>query len=198
MMMGMARLVKYEGFKIPGELEHEEKAHGPHMIKDSDFYPSAEVKLYSNRSELRAKLNGGRWDLELNLEIDEYKLDTLNADVLFKRYLNRFTAVVGGAEYEDKKLSALIGLAHTLPLNVEVLSYVRTDGKVIIKLRKSIPIIDRVTLDIEPEFSYKEKIEFELGVGLGYQFTAQTKVGLFFRQTDTSGSTIGLGVSVRF
>jgi hypothetical protein len=195
MAMGMARLVKYEDFKAPID-PHE--SHGEKM-DDSTFFPSAEVGVYTNHAEINAKLNGGRWDITLNLELDKYDPDTFQGNIMFKKYLTQYLALLGGGEYEDREMQAILGLAYTLPLNVEVIAYTRSDGKAVVKLFKSIPIYGRLSLDLEPRMSVKSgDFENEFASSLNYQFTPRAKVGVFYKDDDKTGKTVGFGVKVRF
>ncbi len=198
MKMGMARLVKYEGFERPDELKEDEKKYSKQFTKDSDFFPRVEASLFSNHAELEVGMNGGFWDVELNIETDEYNSSDIEADLVFKRYLSRFLAVMGGGEYEDGEMHAILGAAYTLPLNVQMETYVRSDGKVVLKLRKRIPLARRLDFEIEPEFGYKDIFEWELEAALMYKIKNNVSIGGFFKDTDNSGRTVGIGVRIRF
>lgn len=199
MKMGMARLVKYEDFEIPDELKEHANQYERKFITDSSFYPSGEVGVYSNHAEIKARLNGGRWDVSLELELDKYDKDTFQGDIMFKRYLSQYLALVGGGEFEDQELHAILGLAYTMPLRVEVIAYTRSDGKSVVRLFKSVPIYERISLDLEPRMSFKDgKTDFEFESSLNYQISPRVKVGMFYKDDDKVGRTVGFGIRVRF
>jgi hypothetical protein len=209
MEMGMARLFKYKGFEIPEDLKKDEtdfhQHSGEQMFTDKTLFPSGEVSLYSNHAELNTRLNGGNWDIMMTVEMDKFDPKTTEGVVLFQRYLETFLAVVGGAEYEDKKLMAVLGLAYRLPMIVDMTSYVRTDGKVIVSLRKVIPVVDRLALELNPELTVggsgdknKDSVDFQMETELTYRATNNVKVGLFQKYSDELGNTVGAGISVLF
>jgi hypothetical protein len=204
MEMGMARLFKYEGFEVPAELKRDEaefhKTHDPMMFNDKTFFPSGEAKLYTNHAELNTRLNGGNWDISMKVEMDKYDPRTIDGQTLFRRYLSTFLAVVGGAEYEDQRLMAVLGMAYRLPMIVDVTTYVRTDGKVMLVLKKQIPVVGRLTLELNPEirFGGKEGVTYQLENELNYRVTNRVKVGVFQKYSDELGNTVGAGISVLF
>ncbi|MBI4041791.1 MAG: multicopper oxidase domain-containing protein [Deltaproteobacteria bacterium] len=199
MEMGMSRLVKYEGFERPPELMEEELKHSSMaMIHDDGFYLNGEAEVYTNHAELELGLNGGRWDIVLNLELENYNEDHFEAETLFKRYLSRFLAITGGGEYEDHELHALLGLAYKLPFNIDTLVYLRTDRTVVIRLKKEIPVLPRVNLGIEPRFEYRDHFDWELEASLGYRLTNRWSLDAFYRREDDLGHAIGFGFKFGF
>ena len=199
MEMGMARLIKYEDFNLPDDLVQHAKEYERKFMTDSSFLPSGEIGAYSNHADLKARLNGGRWDVSLELELDKYDKDTFQGDIMFKRYLSQYLALLGGGEYEDQELYAILGMAYTLPLRIEVIAYTRSDGKSVIKLFKSIPIYGKLSLDLAPKMSFKDgKYEGEVESTLNYQYSPNVKVGVFFKDDNKVGNTVGFGISVKF
>tara|TARA_Y100000590_G_scaffold470776_1_gene670471 strand:- start:96153 stop:98381 length:2229 start_codon:yes stop_codon:yes gene_type:complete len=199
MKMGMARLVKYEGFERPDDLIQQEMEWGPRLTHDNDAFGRGEVFLGSNNVEVNLGINAGRYEVELNIEIDEYDIDNLEADLLFKRYFSRFLAGVIGAEYDENSIYGLLGVQYMLPLNVEMLGYVRTDGKVIVKLRKEIPLTSRLALELEPTIEYlSNEIEFGMEAGLNYVINERWEAGITYGYDEQEGHRVGFGIRFKF
>ena len=72
MKMGMARLVKYEGFEPTEELKEDFIKWGPKMTKDDDAFWRSEANFYSNIAKVEVGINAGRYEVEMELEVDEY------------------------------------------------------------------------------------------------------------------------------
>ncbi|MBI2026890.1 MAG: multicopper oxidase domain-containing protein, partial [Deltaproteobacteria bacterium] len=199
MMMGMARLIKYDNFEEPMDLVIYEKKVAPHMIQDDDMFWRGNLGAYSNHAEVEVGVNAGRYDVTLHLELDEYDPKTFESQLIFKRYLNIFFAVLGGAEVEDEKLHAILGLAYTLPLRIETRAYLRTDKKIVVTLKKEIPITGHVSLDLEPRFEYvDQEFEWEFETTGLYNFSEIWSAGLFYKRDENNHQTVGVGVKIRF
>jgi FtsP/CotA-like multicopper oxidase with cupredoxin domain len=203
MEMGMARLFKYEGFELPKDMKEEEVLHhhsAGSKMDDKTFVPSAQAEVYTNMSRLSARLNGGNWDINMEVEVEKYKTDHLSAELLFQYYLKPFLSVIGGTEYEDKQIHAILGFAYRLPLRIDMKSYVRSDGKVVLKFKKIIPIVERLSLELSPEASYGggDGFGYQLENKLTYAITPKFKIGGVHKKSDELGHTLGVGISLTF
>tara|TARA_Y100000591_G_scaffold323986_2_gene342676 strand:- start:306 stop:1025 length:720 start_codon:yes stop_codon:yes gene_type:complete len=199
MKMGMARLVKYEGFKRPDDLVEQERVWGPELTHDNDAFSRGEVYLGTNNVEVELGINAGRYEVEMSIEMEDYDIDNLEADLLFKRYFSRFLSAVVGAEYDENSIYGLLGIQYMLPLNVEMLGYVRTDGKVIVKLKKEIPITSRLALELEPTIEYlNNEVDFEMEAGLNYVINERWEAGVTYGYDQHDGHRIGFGIRFKF
>lgn len=199
MKMGMARLIKYEGFKRPDDLVEQERIWGPELTHDNDAFGRGEVFLGTNNVEVELGISAGRYEVEMSIEMEDYDVDNLEADLLFKRYFSRFLSAVIGAEYDENSIYGLLGVQYMLPLNVEMLGYVRTDGKVIVKLKKEIPITSRLHLELEPTIEYiNNEIDFEMEAGLNYVINERWEAGVTYGYDEHDGHRIGFGIRFKF
>lgn len=210
MKMGMSRLVKYEGFERPERLVEHEKQYGHLMTKDNNFFPRGELGLFTNHGKVLIAASGGDWDISLKAEIDKNshthdahdgkpnkKWNHYEGELLIKNYRTRFFSILGGAEYEDKKIHGLLGFTYTLPLLVEMKTYIRSDIKIVAKLSKKLHLAKRLDLEIEPEFSYKNSdFKWELETALLYHIKNNLGLGSFYKYTDSSGHSVGFGVKL--
>lgn len=194
MKMGMARLVRYEGF-VPHH-QHD----GKEMKKDhgNALFINSALDIYTNRGSVTVNARQGWYDVELELELNKYQLDNLEVELVFKRYLDKYLALMAGAEFEDSELKGLIGIAATLPLLIEMETSVRTDGVIVVKLRKEIPLAKKLTLDLEPRFDIKAKPSFTMNSVLKYQLAPNWFVGINYHYSEEVGNTVGVGTTVRF
>ncbi|MCY4644696.1 MAG: multicopper oxidase domain-containing protein [Bacteriovoracales bacterium] len=199
MKMGMAKLVKYEGFELPKDLENDRKKWGKTMIKDDDMFWKGDLEVASNKFEINLDGNGGRYEVEIEIEVDQYDLDHLRGEAIFKKYLNRFFSSGVGTVIEDQKVYVALVGAYNLPGNVEMVGYLRHDGKAAIKLKKHIPlavIFNRaLMLDLEPRLNYDG--QFESKVELHYIYNERIEFGINLESHDGDRST-GLGIKVNF
>ena len=201
MKMGMSRLVKYQGFQLPEELKNDHIERGKEMTKDNDAFWKGGLGLYSNMAKVKLDANAGRYEVELKLEIDQYELNNLEVEGIFKKYLHRFFALGGGALIEDKKAYAALVTAYTLPGNIKMEGYLRHDGKAMVKLNKHIPLITiknrLLVLDLEPKLSYKDQLKWGFKLGLDYRYSKR----VFFRfnlKTRKNNKSMGAGIKIKF
>ena len=202
MKMGMARLVKYEGFKQDEELKADQAKWGSMMSKDTDAFWKAETSLYSNSAKLDVGINAGRYEVEMELEVDEYDVDNFEAEVMFKRYLDRFLAVGTGVVVEDQKVYAALTAAYNLSGNIEMEGYIRHDGKAVVKLRKTIPLTSiagrPLVLDLQPTFSYKDQFDWDFESEVSYVYSERVSFGINFKTDKEGNDSVGFGIKIKF
>lgn len=198
MKMGMARLVKYEGFNRPDDLIEDEQRWTRYMTHDDTAFTSAELGVATNSSELEVKISKGKYQVDINLEMDRYNLENLDGEALFKKYIDRFLNIYAGVEYDDGKMHAVLGAAYTVPLRVEVKTHIRSDGKMVVSLSKIFSITRRLNLDISGRstFGMGARTEWEFNSGLYYQASARTSVGVNYSYDTNFGPIVGVGLRV--
>ncbi len=214
MKMGMSRLVKYEGFERPQRLVEHEEQYSHRATKDNDFFPRGKFGLFTNHGKAFVAASGGDWDISLKAEINKNDFshsetneqnhshppknwNHYEGELNIKNYRNRFFSLLGGAEYEDKKFHGILGVTYTLPLLVEMKTYIRSDIKIIAKLSKKLHLARRLDLEIEPEFSYENsELEWEFEAALLYHIKNNLGLGSFYKYTDSSGHSIGFGIKL--
>lgn len=202
MKMGMARLIKYRGFERGKELQESEAFYSRYLGNDKTGYLSGELGVFTNRAEIEAKINQGRYEVELELEIDDYDPDRFEADLVFKRYLSRYFAVIGGAEYDDKEMAAILGIQWELPLKVEMTAYTNSRGHAVIKLSKEFNLTKRVSFIPAGKFRFNtdEGTEFEAEAKLMYKINERISAGLLYNYSEYEGAddhTVGVGFTIQ-
>ena len=208
MKMGMARIIKYRGTEQSPELMASAKKHKHKFTHDNSAFTSLKLGLFTNHADLMAKVNKGRYEIKLKLELDDYDKDTFEADLLFKRYLTKYFSLMAGVEYEDEELEGLLGLSYMLPLQIKTHIYATSGKKVVVELEKHIPISSRLELVPEAKYEYSTEDEeesfWELESTLLYKLTSQWDVGVFYKykqayeDLDKDDHSVGFGMRNSF
>ena len=55
------------------------------MTHDTTGYASSEIELTSNRVELEGKISKGRFQTDLNIEMDKLNFDQIDSQLFFRR-----------------------------------------------------------------------------------------------------------------
>ena len=201
MKMGMARLVKYQGFEPTEELKNDQIKWGKAMTKDDDAFWRGGFGLHSNKADASLGVNAGRYDVEVELEVDQYELDNLLIEATFKKHLGQFLSVGAGIVVEDQKTYAALVSAYNLPGNIAMSGYIRHDGKAIVRLNKHVPLINiagrPLVLELSSELSQKDQFGWIFELGLGYSYNERVVFGIDFENEDNHKS-MGVGIKVKF
>jgi hypothetical protein len=94
MKMGMARLVKYKNFKPSDEdqavLDKDKQDWGSTMTHDDDLFWNSKVSLSTNKTDLQLTMKKGNYELEAELELDEYQVRNLDGEAPGFRKVDHF------------------------------------------------------------------------------------------------------------
>ena len=198
MKMGMARLVKYNGIERASELIKDEKKWGPKMTHDNDPFVKVNSDIYSNIAKLKLGINAGRYQVDMELEIEEYDIDDLQVETIFKRYIDRFLSVGMGIIYDDQKIYTALAIAYNFPGKIEMEGYIRHDGKAVIKLTKVLPITAKLSLDLIPKFSYKDDFKWSFKPEFSYHYNENFSFGFIYQRDEEGQKSVGFGMKIRF
>jgi len=171
MKSGMARMVHYENFDLPQELE----TFRPVLYKDS-CYAWGEVNLLNNMFEGMGVLSNTRNILKAELEVgwQEVEETEWEALLLWERNINRFFSLFAGGNFEGELIEGqlgdaveeergLIGIHYLLPLNIESRAFVATDSEARFEFEKEFQLLPRLSLDTQVEYDTESKWESALG-----------------------------------
>lgn len=196
MKMGMTRLVKYEKYNRPDYLIQDEKMYEGIYKTDSSLFPRANVGLYTNNLDIDIGINGGNWDISINLEMLEYDPDNLEIEFFIRRYMNQYFNLVVGAEYSGGEIAGLLGVGTTLPFNIDVTTYIKTNGQVVAIFEQSIPLYHKLNLELEPKVTYDfidNEVNLELQSRLNYQLTKKLSTEVYHKYEMGEGNSVGFG-----
>ena len=194
----MSRLVKYEGVEQTIDLKKDEEKWGPSIIGDSDFFGRLEGLLFSNTLEIGAGASVGRYDLDAEVEMDEYDGDTLEIKGGARRYFNRFFSVGPGVVLEDEKAYGAIVLDYVFPGHLEMETYIMHDGSALFELGRAIPVTGRFVLEPEAEFHYDDEVHWFIGLNMFYNINGRFGLGGNLRKDKERGGSAGGGIRVKF
>ena len=198
MKMGMARLVRYEGIQRTPDLKKDEAKWKSQMIADDDSFWRVETDLYSNTAKIELGISAGRLQINTELEIDKYDIDTLEAEAIFKKYIYRFLAIGVGAVYEDKKTYAVLTVTYNLPTAIMMDGYIRHDGTAVVKLIKILPLTKRLSLDLNPEFTYKDDFKWSFDSEFHYNYNERVSFGVNYKRDENGDDSVGFGIKNYF
>ncbi len=193
MKSGMARLVHYDGFD-PGSGVNAVRSR---LYKDS-WYFWGQADLLGNMTEGALTASNTRHILMLEWEAGWENVPHMEREGTFtwNYYLNRFTSILAGANYEEAagedETRGVLGLRYLLPLNIESFAWVDDEGENRYGIEKEFMLTPRVALF--GEWEYDTQGGHEGNGGLSFLMSR----GLSFLVQRHSEFEWGAGVQVRF
>ena len=174
MESGMARVVHYEGFEPAPDT-----AVVRHKLYRDPFYFWGTADILSNMTQGSLELSNTQNIFNLEWEAGWANVpDTeLETTFLYERYFNRFFRVFAGVDangiikdgsldYDDDSHRGVFGLMYRLPLNIDMDTWVDTDGGARVRVSKDISLTPRLSLG--GEVRYDTHDEWEKRVHLDY------------------------------
>ena len=200
MKTGMARVVRYNDFKLTPDMEKHDK-HDPHLHEH--IYNHTALEVASNHAKAQFRLIRS-WD-ELDLEVESADTEGKNfsfdqpweteGDLVYRRWFSNFFNVMGGADYYHEKLYGIIGVGYTLPMLIESSVFVNHEGKFRFDLEKRFQWKKNIFSDAEftwrPDWGGERDAEFE--VSLMYGPSWYWAAGLMATE-----KSVGVGAQVQF
>ncbi|RYZ92232.1 MAG: hypothetical protein EOP06_04845, partial [Proteobacteria bacterium] len=197
---GMARVVRYEDFKLSDEMKAHDK-HDPHTHEHLYTYSSLEVA--SNHASARFKLMR-TWD-ELDFNIESAQVEGKNfsynraweteGDALYKRWFGNWLNVFGGASLYNEEGYATVGVGYILPFLIDAAASVNHEGKFRFDLERRFQWTKSIFSDADftwrPNWGGERDAEFE--VSLMYGPSWSWAAGLMFTE-----KSAGVGAQVQF
>lgn len=201
MKLGMARIVRYKDFERPQDLLVEAAKYEKRMIQSTDpvFYGSLELK--TDMLEFNAGVLKGKWEVDLEVEIDQYEVDEVEGKLILQKNVLKLLTILGGVEYEDAAWEGILGLGYTYPFNIESVMSIRTDKKIGLELTKEMPLYYKLDVEIMSDFKSKIKgkdLEWLLEVILNYSLSPELKIGPYYKYTLKDKNYVGFHLSILF
>jgi FtsP/CotA-like multicopper oxidase with cupredoxin domain len=200
MKTGMARIVRYNDFKLTPEMEsniHKD----PHLHEH--LYNHTQLEVASNHAKAQFRLMR-TWD-ELDIELESANIEGKNfsfgqeweteGDLVYRRWFSNFFNVFGGASLYDERGLGMIGIGYTLPMLIESSVSINHEGKFRFDLEKRFQWTKNVFSDAEftwrPGWGGERDQEFE--VSLMYGPSWSWAAGLMFTE-----KSAGVGAQIQF
>lgn len=194
MKAGMARVVSYEGFEPSAEA-----ARVRDRLYADPWYMWGETDALSHMSTGMLTTSDARNILTLDWEVgwDENDPTSGEATLTWDRYRNRFFRWFVGVDIEGDEIDiedprGVLGARYVLPLNIESMVWVDSEGEFRVGLDWMLHLTPRLGLDLEAEYDTAE--EWEGAARLSY--TLSRSFDLVAQWHSDYG--VGGGVSVRF
>jgi len=185
---GMARVVKYSSF-TPNKMISQLQKQDPHLhdhlyyrglLEAATNHAQAQLNFMNtwNEFEARAELrNDFGWEGE--------------ADLFYKRWLNKWTSLIAGAAVVERYGAPVLGLGYMLPFLVESHSLIDHRGRLRLDLEKRFQWSKTIHTDAEVTLRQKQPSEFE--ITLMYQDRWDWSAGLMFTE-----HSAGIGAKYAF
>lgn len=185
---GMARVVKYSTFTPNEEIRHWQK-HDPHM-HDHVYYRGT-LEASTNHSEAQLNLMNTWNELELRTELRNDFGWQGEGDAFYKRWLNKYTALIAGGTIVERYGAGVIGLDFKLPFRFDTHTLIDHQGRLRFDLSKRIQWTETIFTDADFTFRQKQPSEFE--ITLMYQNNWAWAAGLMFTE-----HSLGAGAHYNF
>jgi CopA family copper-resistance protein len=200
MKTGMARVVRYNDFKLTPEMATHDK-HDPHLHEH--LYMHTQLEAASNHAKAQFRLMR-TWD-ELDLEVESADVEGDNfsfgkkweaeGDLFYRRWFSNFFNVFGGGSLYHEEGFAAGGVGYTLPMLIESRISINHEGRFRFDLEKRFQWTKNVFSDAEftwrPDWGGERDSEFE--VSLMYGPSWNWAAGLMFTE-----KSAGIGAQVQF
>ncbi len=166
MKSGMARVIHYDEYQPDLEVA----AIRSQLFKES-WYAWGDADVLSNMSEGALTLADTRNIFKAQWEAGWQNVDETDWEGLltYDRYLNRFSSLFAGVDVigegdETEETRGVLGLHYLLPLNLESMTWVDTDGGARVKLDKAFTLTPRLSLIGEVQYDTHDSWEGKTGL----------------------------------
>ena len=166
MKSGMARFIHYDGYQPDAAVA----AVQSNLFKES-WYAWGQADILSNMTEGALTLSDTRNIFQAQWETGWQHVDGTEWEGLltYDRYVNRFSRLFVGADfmgYEDKteETRGVLGVRYLLPLNVESMLWVDSDGGARVALDKEFTLTPRLSLIGEVQYDTHDQWEGKTGM----------------------------------
>jgi hypothetical protein len=174
---GMARVVKYYSFTPNKEIQQWQK-HDPHM--HDHIYYKGTLEASTNHSEAHLNFMNTWNELELRTELRNDFGWQGEGDAFYKRWMNKYTALIAGGTLIERHGAAVAGIDFKLPLRLDTHTLIDHHGRLRFDLSKRIQWTQTIFTDADFTFRQKQPSEFE--ITLMYQNNWSWAAGLMFTE----------------
>lgn len=200
MKTGMARVVRYNDFKLTPEMAHND-AHDPHL--HDHIYTYGMLEAASNHAQGQFKLMR-TWD-EFDLRLETANIDGRNfrfgkdweteGDLYYRRWFSKFFNVFAGGSLYDEEGYGTVGVGYILPMLIETAVSFNHEGKFRLDVERRLQWTKTVFSDVEftwrPDWGGERDTEYE--VSLMYGPAWNWAAGLMLTE-----KSVGVGAQIQF
>jgi len=185
---GMARVVKYSSFKPNKEMKNWQK-HDPHM--HDHIYYRGMLEASTNHSEAQLNLMNTWNELEFRTELRNDFGWQGEGDAFYKRWLNKYTALIAGGTVIERYGAAVAGVGFKLPFILDSHTLIDHEGRLRFDISRRFQWTETIHTDADFTFRQKQPSEFE--ITLMYQNNWAWQAGLMFTERSA-----GVGAQYNF
>ena len=173
---GMARVVRYQDFKLDEETQAHDK-HDPH--KHDHLYTYTSLEAASNHARAQFKLMK-TWD-ELDFDVESAQVEGENfafdrpweteGDAYYRRWFGNWLNIFGGASLYDEEGYATVGANYILPFLIDASASVNHEGKFRFDIERRFQwtksIFTEADFTWRPNWGGERDTEFEISLMYG-------------------------------
>lgn len=200
---GMGRILKYKNYN-PGEKMLQYQKHDPHL--HDHWYKYGTVEIASNHasgyfqlsqtwSQYEARVETRSTSRRINVELD--RPWELEADLLYRRWFNRYLSFAGGGVLYDGQISASVGIGYLLPFLIHTDLFINNFGRFRIGIEKKFQWTKTIFSDFNliwrPRQSQDLGTDIEFEASIMYSSEWSWSAGLMF-----TNRNIGVGFEFQF
>jgi CopA family copper-resistance protein len=174
---GMARVVKYSSFTPNKEIQAWQK-NDPHS--HDHLYHKGMIEASTNHAQAQLNVMNTWNELELRTEFRNDFRWQGEGDAFYKRWLNKYTALIAGGTVIEKYGAAVVGINYLLPFRVVTHTLVDHQGRMRLDINRRFQWTERIYSEADFTFRQKQPSEFE--ISLMYQKQWAWSGGLMFTE----------------
>lgn len=200
MKTGMARVVRYNDFKLTPEMEKNDH-HDPHLHEHLYSHTSLEAASNHAKAQFRLMRTWDELDLKLetaNIEGDNFEFGEeweAEGDLVYRRWFSNFLNVFGSGSLYDEEGFATLGVGYILPMLVETSVSVNHEGKFRLDVEKRFQWTKTLFSDADftwrPDWGGERDTEFEISLMYGPSW--YWSAGLMATE-----KSVGFGAQIQF
>lgn len=190
METGMARVVRYNSFKMTSEQEHLD--HQDHHLHDH-WYQTGSLQLATNIVEGNYRLSQTWNEFELRGHARRDEDWAGEGDLFYRRWMNNYLNFIVGGASVDHDYRGVAGVGYLLPLLVRTNLLVDHKGKLRVDLAKRFQWTSTLFTEAEYTWRQDENLDSEGAVSLLYGNNWNWAAGLRY-----TGHSVGVGLQYQF
>lgn len=190
METGMARVVRYNSFKMTPEQQHRD--HQDHHLHDH-WYTTGALQANTNQAELGLKFSQTWNEIDAKVETRKDEEWKVEGDLFYRRWFNNyFNLVLGGSTVHDETRGEA-GFGYLLPMLIEANFLVDHKGKLRIDLEKRFQWTSSLFTEAEYTWRQDDHFDSEYAASLMYGNSWAWSAGLKY-----TGHSFGVGFQYKF
>ncbi len=166
-------------------------------IRDGSSLLSEESDLYSDETEIEWGESFGRYEIEVEMDIEEHNLEDFEA--ILRKSVRPFFSFSGTVYKNKSAYVAALETFYDFPGRIKLEGHFRHDGRTRVKISKVVPIGKKFDLKFIPQFKRVEKMALKNLFGSNSLLDWSFKTEFYYKDNKkfSIGSTYRRGGNLR-